>query len=114
MTTELRKVHHTGINVTELERSVAFYTLIGFAPVLEQPLRKPEPTVPEAAPVSTTGRAHIAVAVDDVTAESQRLTAAGITFVSAPVTVPDGNLAGVTAVYARDPDGNSVEILSGL
>ena len=57
------------------------------------------------------GSAHVAIGVDDIEDEHARLSAQGVTFRSAPITVPDGPWAGVKAVYATDPDGNTVELL---
>jgi catechol 2,3-dioxygenase-like lactoylglutathione lyase family enzyme len=57
------------------------------------------------------GSAHVAIGLDDVEAEYARLSAAGINFRSEPITVPDGPFAGIQAVYAIDPDGNTVELI---
>jgi catechol 2,3-dioxygenase-like lactoylglutathione lyase family enzyme len=59
------------------------------------------------------GSVHIALTVDDVHVEHQRLHAAGVTFVSDPFTVQDGLLAGRSIVFAVDPDGHRIELLSG-
>lgn len=53
---------------------------------------------------------HFCFAVDDVHAEYARLLAAGVAFDCEPLEVAPG----VTLTYARDPDGNIVELLSGL
>jgi catechol 2,3-dioxygenase-like lactoylglutathione lyase family enzyme len=60
------------------------------------------------------GSAHIAFGVDDIDVEYERLSAAGVAFISAPVTITDGDFAGVQAVYAYDPDGNCIELLSSI
>jgi catechol 2,3-dioxygenase-like lactoylglutathione lyase family enzyme len=57
------------------------------------------------------GSAHVAVGLDDVEAEYARLLAEGVKFRSEPITVPDGIWAGIKAVYATDPDGNTVELI---
>lgn len=58
-------------------------------------------------PVSDHGITHVAVEVDDIQALYDRLKAAGVSFHCAPIRFP----ACATATYARDPDGNVVEIL---
>lgn len=65
----------------------------------------PQPKVSEPnRPVCDHGITHIAMLVDDVDAEYERLKAAGMEFHCAP---PDG----LRATYGRDPDGNVVEIM---
>jgi catechol 2,3-dioxygenase-like lactoylglutathione lyase family enzyme len=54
---------------------------------------------------------QVAIAVDDLSAEVQRLKAAGTTFHSDPITIPDGDYAGTQAVLAIDPDGNVIELI---
>ncbi len=60
---------------------------------------------------NTGGLRHVAFEVDDVAAEYERLTAAGVRFVSPPVTVPFGVAGAVRKrlCYALDPDGVLVE-----
>lgn len=60
------------------------------------------------------GSAHIALTVDDIDAEYRRLTEAGVTFVNPPSHITEGDFAGVSAAYAYDPDGNCIELVSGL
>ena len=62
------------------------------------------------APVVDHGINHFCFAVDDVHAEYARLLAAGVLFDCAPLEVRPG----VTLTYGRDPDGNVIELLSGL
>jgi len=57
-------------------------------------------------PVCDHGLTHLCLLVDDVDAEQERLSAAGVPFHSAP---EDLGL-GVRTTYARDPDGNVVEL----
>ncbi|MEZ4595719.1 MAG: VOC family protein [Chloroflexota bacterium] len=140
--------HHVGIQVADLERSVAFYRdLLGFQllfqwnPQLEYVrtvtgypdadihaavLAFPGDTgltleileyrgVPRA-PVDTRtanpGTAHIAVVVDDCDALYATLVARQVRTVSAPVTPTAGPNAGGRLVYAIDPDGIRVELIS--
>ena len=53
---------------------------------------------------------HFCFAVDDVLAEYARLRDAGMVFDCEPLEVSPG----VTLTYGRDPDGNIIELLSGL
>jgi catechol 2,3-dioxygenase-like lactoylglutathione lyase family enzyme len=57
-------------------------------------------------PVSDHGYTHVCVDVDDVDDVFGRLSGAGVRFVSPPQDL----LPGVRTCYARDPDGNIVEI----
>ncbi len=53
---------------------------------------------------------HFCFAVDDVHGEYARLVEAGVVFDCEPLEVSPG----VTLTYGRDPDGNIIELLSGL
>jgi catechol 2,3-dioxygenase-like lactoylglutathione lyase family enzyme len=52
------------------------------------------------------GLTHLCLQVDDVKAEFERLSAAGMVFHCAP---QSGD--GATFVYGRDPDGNAIELI---
>lgn len=58
-------------------------------------------------PVSDHGITHLAIEVDDIAGLYARLQAAGVRFHCPPLHFP----ACATATYARDPDGNVVEML---
>ena len=58
-------------------------------------------------PACDAGIRHICFDISDLAGEYARLKAAGVEFFSEPQHVP---AAGVTTVYARDPDGNIVEL----
>ena len=62
-------------------------------------------------PTYNPGSAHIAVSVDDVFAEVERLSALGVKFRSQPITIREGAFAGARAVYGIDPDGYTVEFV---
>lgn len=64
--------------------------------------------------VQDAGNVHLGVEVDDVPAEYERLTAAGVKFVSPPVHIPTEVpvFGGVGVVYGYDPDGNCFEVQS--
>jgi glyoxylase I family protein len=67
-----------------------------------------------AANLAPIGSFHVAISVEDVNAEYERLRELGIDFFSKPASVTTRNFAELTAVYGRDPDGNIVELLSGI
>jgi glyoxylase I family protein len=68
----------------------------------------PEPEAQQSdRPVNNHGITHICIAVDDAVAECARLEAMGLRLHCNPDD-PDGSLDGT---YARDPDGNVIEIL---
>jgi lactoylglutathione lyase len=57
------------------------------------------------------GCAHVCFLVDDLPAVYERLRARGVAFVSAPVPITEGVNRGGAAVYLRDPDGITIELL---
>jgi catechol 2,3-dioxygenase-like lactoylglutathione lyase family enzyme len=59
----------------------------------------------------TPGNAHLGLLVDDMDALCERLRAAGVQFVSPPLTVAAGPNKGRKAVYLRDPDGIIVQLM---
>ena len=67
---------------------------------------EPKPQVGDR-PVVDHGITHICIAVDDAVAECARLEAAGLRL----HTPPGNDPSAVRGTYARDPDGNVVEIL---
>lgn len=68
----------------------------------------PQPASPEGdRPVTDHGITHICIAVDDAIAECARLEKLGLRLHCAPIR---SDLP-VTGTYARDPDGNVIEIL---
>jgi catechol 2,3-dioxygenase-like lactoylglutathione lyase family enzyme len=71
--------------------------------------------VPESRPYTArncdAGAAHVAFTVEDLPGLYETLRARGVEFSSEPVPIPDGDYAGGFFVYARDPDGVSVEFL---
>lgn len=67
----------------------------------------PEPApAPVRRRVCDHGLTHLCLQVDDVKAEYERLSAAGMVFHCAP---HDGS--GARYVYGRDPDGNAIELI---
>jgi catechol 2,3-dioxygenase-like lactoylglutathione lyase family enzyme len=134
-------LHHTGLVVADLDRSLGFYR-----DVLGIPLRE---LVEDASPTmrdltgwpdrvvriadlelgegrvleliervehpgtSTPGSGHLALEVDDVREAWRRVTEAGHAAHSAPVTLTDAGpyWTGAVVVYVSDPDGTTVELV---
>jgi catechol 2,3-dioxygenase-like lactoylglutathione lyase family enzyme len=75
-----------------------------------------EYTSPTPRPADPTRRAsdhgytHFCIDVVDIDAEYERLSAAGMTFHSPPPTSEELGSGRLRAIYARDPDGNIVEL----
>ena len=119
---------HIGIRVHDLERSVAFYALLGFTKtagpigpepvaILEHPsgveinlvLNAPKAAVPNIlmdVPEKHPGITHFALLCPDILAAKEKLEAAGFPLSDGPVRFPSG----VQAIFVRDPDRNVVEL----
>lgn len=111
-------LHHVAINVTDLDRSIAFYTdVLGFAVLPREGIAVPGAwldvgsgrqihlvggTVPD-----DVGQ-HVAFVVDDLDNTVAELTAAGLT-VKGPVVIGPRRQA-----FLFDPDGNRLEINEAL
>jgi len=61
--------------------------------------------------ICQTGISHIAFTVQDVDAEYERLSKAGVPFNSSPQQSPDGY---AKVAFCRDPDGNFIELVEIL
>jgi catechol 2,3-dioxygenase-like lactoylglutathione lyase family enzyme len=57
------------------------------------------------------GASHLAFTVDDIQAVHAVLVARGVEFYSEPIAIETGAFAGGSFVYAKDPDGVTVEFL---
>ena len=119
---------HIGIRVHDLERSVAFYALLGFrktlGPIGPEPvaiLEHPsglEINLVLNAPAAATpnilmdvaekhpGITHFALLTPDVLAAKARLEAAGFALSGGPVRFDTG----AHAIFVRDPDRNVIEL----
>jgi catechol 2,3-dioxygenase-like lactoylglutathione lyase family enzyme len=133
-------LHHTGLRVADLDRSLRFYHELLGIPVRERvdgvgeeelrlagwqgkhariaDLDLGEGRVLElielrGPPAPAAGDAHIALEVDDVHEAHRRVTQAGHAARSEPFTLHDAgpNWTGATLVYVSDPDGNAVELV---
>jgi lactoylglutathione lyase len=119
---------HVGIRVHELERSVAFYALLGFrktagpigpepVAILEHPSGMELNLVLNASnanelnvlmdvPEKHPGITHIALLCPDIMAAKERLEAAGIPLSGGPVRFGPG----AQGIFVRDPDRNVIEL----
>lgn len=133
-------LHHTGLRVSDLERSLGFYHELLGIPVRERvddvgeeelrlagwqgeqariaDLDLGEGRVLElieliGAPAPAGHDMHVALEVDDVHEAYRRVTAAGYEARSDPVTLHDAgqHWTGATLVYVTDPDGTAVELV---
>ena len=151
----MRRFWHVGINVTDMDRTIAFYQRIGFEVVQDKVVEdanlgrafmvegaselrfahmrlndSPDEAlldIIEWRDVPSSGRAsadlvhpglcRFSILTDDIQAEYDRLSAAGVEFLHTPQTVmgPDG-VHGWRLLFARDPDGtlfHFVELVGG-
>jgi len=121
-------IAHIGIRVHDLERSVAFYALLGFrktagplgpepVAILEHPsgveinlvLNAPkasEPNILMDVPAKHSGITHVALLCPDILAAKQTLEAAGFPLSGGPVRFETGS----QAIFVRDPDRNVIEL----
>ena len=119
---------HIGVRVHDLERSVAFYALLGFrktagpigpepVAILEHPLglelnlilnapRASAPNILMDVPEKHPGITHFALLCPDIMAAKERLEAAGIPLSGGPVRFSPQ----AQAIFVRDPDRNVIEL----
>jgi glyoxylase I family protein len=123
-------VHHVGVTVTDLERSLAFYEGLGFRRAATFGPPDGSRTIVQlalgdgmvelfayrdgvaemGAPVGpVAGLKHIGLTTEDVRATLAELEAAGIVEPGIPV---DETGSGITMAFFTDPDGTSIELLS--
>ena len=73
---------------------------------------KSHPDIPRAMPkLRDIGHAHIALTVDNLSAEYERLKSAGVSFNSVPQPSPNGY---ALVAFCQDPEGNFVELVEVL
>jgi catechol 2,3-dioxygenase-like lactoylglutathione lyase family enzyme len=100
------------VGYDELELAIALFEIPGSTTILELlEYRKPRGITIDME-TANPGNAHVCLVVEDLDAEFRRLGAAGVEFRSAgPVYSPTGAWKGSKAVYLRDPDGITVELV---
>ena len=116
---------HTCYRITDVERSVAFYTALGFEERRRSPIREEAINVFMGLPGDDdrleltynfgvesyelgTGYGHIAVTVDDMAATLERLAAQEIEPERPPYRVREG---GSLICFVRDPDRYRIELI---
>jgi glyoxylase I family protein len=130
----LTQIHHTGLTVSNLERTLAFWCdALGMQVVVQQDrqggyfeqivgehgvdVRTAQIAFGGEGPrielrTADVGFSHVCVACDDVDGLLERLVAAGGEAVSEPISVDTGVNAGGRGVYVRDPDGHVLELFT--
>ena len=116
---------HTCYRIGDIDRSVAFYTALGFEEIGRMPIREEAINVFMGLPGDGarlelthnfvvdsydlgTGYNHIAVSVEDLDATLERLAGVGIEPEKPPYTVREG---GNRLCFVRDPDGYRIELI---
>ena len=116
---------HTCYRITDIDRSVAFYTALGFEELRRMPIREEAINVFMGLPGDGprleltynfgvdsyelgTGYGHIAVTLDGLDETLARLAEQGIAPERPPYTVRDG---GSRLCFVRDPDGYRIELI---
>ena len=118
---------HTCYRITDIERSVAFYRVLGFEEIRRMPIRDEavnvflnQPGDGESPRLELTynygveryelgtGYGHIAITADDLDATLAQLAAQGIEPERPPYTIREG---GSRICFVRDPDGYRVELI---
>ena len=119
---------HIGIRVHDLERSVAFYELLGFrktvGPIGPEPVaildhpsgveinlvlnapKADEPNILMDVPEKHAGITHFALLCSDILSAKEWLEAAGFPLSGGPVRFETG----AQAIFVRDPDRNVIEL----
>lgn len=121
-------IAHIGIRVHDLERSVAFYALLGFrktagpigpepVAILEHPSgveinlvlnasNENEPNILMDVPAKHPGITHVALLCPDILAAKQTLEGSGFPLSGGPIRFETG----AHAIFVRDPDRNVIEL----
>jgi len=116
---------HTCYRITEIDRSVAFYTALGFEERRRMPIREEAINVFMGLPGDDdrleltynfgvesyelgTGYGHIALTVEDMAGTLERLSGQGIEPERPPYQLREG---GSLICFVRDPDGYRVELI---
>jgi catechol 2,3-dioxygenase-like lactoylglutathione lyase family enzyme len=114
---EVERLSHLALRVTDLEQAVKFYTEVVGLTVLARPKPGEPPLVvlkegiglkPASAKAAGTVIDHMAFKVGSLAPVIARLAAAGVPLADGPRPSPYGN-----SIYFLDPDGNKVECHDG-
>ena len=118
---------HTCYRITDVDRSVAFYTALGFEERRRMPIREEAINVFMGLPGAGdqleltynhgvdsydlgTGYNHIAIAVEDLDGTLEKLAGDGIEPEKPPYR-PGGRTEGPMIAFVRDPDGYRIELI---
>ena len=124
---EITRINHVGLRIRDLERSRAFYEVLGFefivGPIGPEPVAVMEhpsgvninfilnasndasgDNILMDVPAKHTGYTHMALEISDRESVKQQLTKAGVS-ITETVELPDG----AVFFFIRDPDGNVIE-----
>ena len=116
----IKAIHHCGLVVRDLDRSIYFYHDILGLPFANEPtewLSGPQLEAGVGVPgaslrqVALWAAAHVCFLVEDVRARKAELEAKGLQFYTDVNVVDDGPLAGWRWVYFSDPDGLALELV---
>ena len=119
---------HTCYRITEIDRSVSFYTALGFNEIRRMPIREeainvfmglpedgPEPRLELTYNIGReepyeigTGYGHIAITTNDLDETLKRLGQQGIEPERPPYSIREG---GSRLCFVRDPDGYRIELI---
>ena len=114
---EVERLSHLALRVTDLEKAVEFYADVVGLTVLARPKPGEPPLVvlkegiglkPATGKVGGTAIDHVAFKVRDLALVMARLAAAGVPLADGPRPSPYGS-----SIYFLDPDGNKVECHDG-
>jgi catechol 2,3-dioxygenase-like lactoylglutathione lyase family enzyme len=110
----IERLHHAAFTVTDMDAAVAFYALLGFAPIARPDFGFPgawlqagqaQVHLLESADQPPSAGTHVALKVDDLDAIVTELEAKGVRAYRLPHVVGAGRQA-----FISDPSGNQIEL----
>jgi lactoylglutathione lyase len=129
---DIEQIDHIGIRVTQRDRSLAFYEVLGFKLFYEPDFDQVAIIKNDAGvelnlilngedslegknilmdlPVKHPGITHVALRVNDIVQAMETLQEHGIAITQGPVTFGDGQVS----VFFRDPDRNTLELRADM
>ena len=100
------------VGYSALELNAAFFELPGNPAILELIEYRRPPSETVGMETYNVGNGHLCLLVEDLGAEFERLYGAGVRFRSEkPIDIMAGPYRGGKAVYFRDPDGITIELI---